>query len=222
MATSAVDRSTVKWVVVVLIAFGLRFAMPYLEGRSNSWWAIPPMFPADWVPLLLMVVGAILLLSNWIRAVKAKQPAFIRGGSLLVSLLILGYSFTVRTAALFHLGFTHYANRVLTAEEWREISRFAQEHLQPGEQLPGPGKNLWVEREHRKLWSALNAATQVGKLDRSLVVFVQSGSTEILWGGALVGHWGVVISTSKDSKAPLRSYSTRSWLADDIATVGPH
>ena len=142
MTKSAGMAGPVKWMIVAMISFSLRLAMPYLEGRTNSWWAIPPMLPADLLPPVLMFVSSIVLFSNWIRAAVAKRPALTAASLFFVSLLLLGFSFTVRTADIFHRGFLQYAKHVLTADEWRSISRFAQEHLQPEGRLPGPRKNL--------------------------------------------------------------------------------
>ena len=205
--------------IVAMISFSLRLAMPYLEGRTNSWWAIPPMLPADLLPPVLMFVSSIVLFSNWIRAAVAKRPALTAASLFFVSLLLLGFSFTVRTADIFHRGFLQYAKHVLTADEWRSISRFAQEHLQPEGRLPGPRKNLWEETEHRKLWSALSAATQVEKLDPSLMILVHPGRTEIVWGGALSGHWGVTVSASQSSENSQDASSNRWRITEDIATV---
>lgn len=137
--------------IVVIIAFGLRFSMPYLEGRTNSWWAIPPMLPADLLPLLLMFFSSFVLFLNWIGTLTGKRPALAAASLFFFSLLLLSVGFAVRTRDLFHRGFFQYANHVLTADEWRSISQFAQAHLQPEGQLPGPRKNLWEESEHRKL-----------------------------------------------------------------------
>jgi len=222
MTKSAGMRRSAKWMIVALISFGLRLAMPYLEGRTNSRWAVPPMLPADLLPLLSLFVSSFILFLIWIREIVAKRPALTNACLFFVSLLLFGFSFTVRTTDFFHRGFFQYANRVLTADEWRRISQFAQEHLQSEGRLPGPRKNLWDENEHRKLWSALCAATKVEKLNPSLMILVHPGSTEIVWGGALSGHWGVTISTSKSSENS-RASSKRWRIAEDIATsVGPY
>ena len=94
----------------------------------------------------------------------------------------------------------------------------AQERLGPEGQLPGPEKNLWEEKEHRALWSDICGGTKIQKLDPSLVIFVRPEETEVVWGGALVGHRGVVIFTRKGGDDHGAGLSRTIFIADDIAT----
>jgi hypothetical protein len=197
--------------------------MPYLEGRTNSIWIVPPVLPASVVPFVLLVVSCFVLLSAWIRSVMARRNAVAAGLMFLVGLLFLGASFKVRSGDLFRRGFNDYAKNALTADEWRGISRFAQEHLPADGRLPGPDKNLWSEKDHRVLWSALAAETQVQKLDPSLMIFVRPEQTEIVWGGALVGHRAIIISTRRNGGAQRDKSSTDLPIAEDIFTsAGPN
>lgn len=196
--------------------------MPYLEGRTNSIWIVPPVLPASVVPFVLLVVSCFVLLSTWMRSVMARRNAVAAGLMFLAGLLLLGASFKVPTAALFRRGFNDYAKNALTADEWRGISRFAQEHLPADGRLPGPDKNLWNEKDHRALWSALTAETQVRRLDPSLMIFVRPEYTEIVWGGALLGHRAIIISTSRDGGAQREKSPTDLPVAEDIFTsAGP-
>jgi hypothetical protein len=40
----------------------------------------------------------------------------------------------------------------------------------------------------------------IDKLDPWMVIFKHSRSVEISWGGALAGHWGIIIDTGPDRK----------------------
>jgi len=208
IAIFAEMKSSFIWTFIALVSFASGLVVPYVEGCSNSLW-----FPGDLLPLLLLFVSCIVLLSGWIRSIVSKRHVVATGLMLLISLLFFCASFMLRPADLFHLGFNHYAKTVLTSDEWRSISRFAQDHLKPEGQLPGPNKNLWNEKEHRALWSELTAATQIQKLDPSLMIFVRPGETEIVWGGALAGHRSIIIFTHKGDQSPRVSF-----IADDIAT----
>lgn len=54
--------------------------------------------------------------------------------------------------------------------------------------------------------------TSLGKLDAPTVIFNHADSVEIDWGGALVGHWGIIIQ---------KNGSVGGDIAPDIRTVGP-
>lgn len=212
MVKFAEMRSAVIWTFIAFVCFVSGLVLPYLEGRANSWWSIPPIIPVDLLPLVLLAVSCLVLLSVWIRSVLSKRHVVATGWMALSSVVFFGASFTVRPADLFQRGFCHYAKTVLTADEWRGISRFAQAHPTADGRLPGPGKNLWKETEHRALWSELAAATQIQKLDPSLMILVHPDETQIVWGGALEGHRSVTIFTQK--RAP---FSGATFIADDIA-----
>lgn len=67
--------------------------------------------------------------------------------------------------------------------------------------MPGPGKaSLWNESEHRAQWTALISATALSKLDPTLVLHNGTDSVSISWGGALVGHWGLIIQPDSKSE----------------------
>jgi hypothetical protein len=197
------------WFFIASISFLSNLVIPYFEGRSNSWW-----FPVGLLPPVLLFVSCIALFLFCIRSVVAKRNGL--AVMLFAALLLFGASFAIRPADLFLLGFRDYAKNVLTLDEWRGISRFAQEHLRADGRLPGPGKNLWNEKDHRALWSALVAATRIQKLDSSLMIFVNAESTEIVWGGALVGHHGVVIFPSKNATEHRNRMSRSILIAKDI------
>jgi hypothetical protein len=212
-------RNPVVWIWIALLAFTSKMVTPYFEGCSNSWWVIPPMLPADLLPLLLLFVSCVVLLSRWVRSLLAKRRAIPASLMFFATLFLFGASLKVPPAYLFLRGFSHYAKSVLTTDEWRNISRFAQEHLQPEGRLPGPRKNLWNETEHRALWSALAAATQIQKLDLSLMIFVHPEHTEIVWGGALEGHRGVTIYTRRSGGNQHDTSSHSLSIAEDIAVL---
>jgi hypothetical protein len=206
-------RNSLIWTLIALISFASYVVIPYWEGLSNSWWSLPPMLPADLLPFLLLFVAGLVLLRHWARALYFKRHVLAVTGMFFVSLLLFGLGFAVRPAALFQRGFSQYAKRVLTADEWRAISRLAQEQIQPGGSLPGPHKTLWEETEHRALWSRFTATTQIQKLDPTLVIWVSPESTNIEWGGALTGHRSVTVFTHKGGQLP-----DATFIAEDIAT----
>jgi hypothetical protein len=219
MTQCAKTRMPAVWIFIALISFVSSLVIPYLEGRSNSLWVVPPMLPGGALPFLLLFVSSVALAWCWIRSVLAKRDAVAVGVMLLIAVVLFGTSIiTLHSFNIFHRGFRRYAETVLTADEWRSISRVAQERLQPEGELPGPRKNLWDEKEHRALWSDLCGATQIQKLDPSLMIFVRPEETEVVWGGALTGHRGVIIFTGKGGNDQHGRLSQSMFITDDITT----
>ena len=207
------------WFLIAVISFVSALVLPYLEGRSNSLWMIPPMLPATVLPFLLLFVSSVALAWCWIRSILAKHDSFAVGVMLSLAVVLFVSSIILRPSYLFQRGFCHYAKTVLTADEWRSISRVAQGCLGPEGRLPGPDKNLFDEKEHRALWSNLCRSTQIQKLDPSLMIFVRPEETEIVWGGALAGHRGVIVFTSKSGNDHQGRLSQAMFIAHDIATI---
>jgi hypothetical protein len=218
MTTFAEMKGRVLWTFGALLSFASGLLMPYCEGRSNSWWAIPPLPPADLLPVLVLFVACAVLLSSCVRSVLSRRRVVTTAWLFCICLTLLVVRLGVRPADLFHRGFHHYAKSVLTADEWRSISRVAQERLRPEGRLPGPRKNLWDEKEHRALWVDLCGTTQIQKLDPSLMILVRAQETEIVWGGALTGHRGVVIFTGSPAEDQRSRWSATLFITDDIAT----
>ncbi len=211
-------RIPAVWFILAFVSFASGLVIPYLEGRSNSLWVVPPMLPASALPFLLLFVSSVALAWCWIRSLLAKRDAVAVSVMLSLAVVLFGTSIHLRPSYLFHRGFRHYAKTVLTADEWRSISRLAQERLGPEGRLPGPDKSLWDEKEHRAFWSGLCGATQIQKLDPSLMIFVRPEETEVVWGGALAGYRGVIIFTGKSGDEQRGSLSQTMFIADDIAT----
>jgi len=203
-------EKNVGWTLVALAACVLSNIMPYLEGRFNSLWAIPILFfPADLLPPLLSLVCCVLLLGSTIRAILIKRYRMAKAFLFLVGLLLLGGS-VVLQIELCHRGFTQYARTVLTAEEWREIARYAQKHMMPD-----------GERRSRAETSAildeLESATPFRKLKHSPMIQVRPEETGFYWGGALTGHRYVVVFNHQDGPARQGEPGGK-FIAEDIAT----
>jgi len=67
------------------------------------------------------------------------------------------------------------------------------------------------EDAYRTNWNALANSTPIGKLDSWMVIFNHADKVEIVWGGALAGHWGVIIqktgSGSGDIAPGIRTFN---------------
>jgi hypothetical protein len=129
--------------------------------------------------------------------------ALINGGSvgktsifLGIALLFFALGIALAPARVFQAGFREKIRSTVSPDELRAIARVCHEKLPPHERLPGPKKwSLWNETEHRPQWNILVESSALGKLDPSLIIFNNEDTVEISWGGALVGHWGLIIQT---------------------------
>jgi hypothetical protein len=192
--------------------------MPYCEGLKNSIWVVPPLLPAELVPLLLLFLNAVIFFFCMIHSLIKKHNVLAMTLMFLVSLLFFVGSFFIDHQRIYLYGFKNYAKDVLTTEEWRSISRFAQTHLKPGDYLRGPEKTVQDDGE-RKLWSQFTNQTQIQKLGPYVMISIPDpGRTEIEWGSALVGHRAVIIcSNTNDISPPNDVFRGPLFFAPDIA-----
>lgn len=214
-------RKEIAWAVVALVCFGLGLLLPYVEGRRNDWMVIPLPFPAGALPIFFLLTACVVLASNWIRSISARRQVVLKGLLFSIGLLCLVADFRVPHAVFFLRGFSQYVRTIMTADEWRSIARFAQEHLKPGTTFHAPLKlipaNETEAAQQRELWPAIKAATPIGRLHPVLTMFLDSDKTVIEWGGALVGHRGVIVFTHQGGQLPPGVFRAQ-YVTDDIAT----
>ena len=215
-------KTQLEWCAAALMGFVWEIVFNYVAGRTNRW---PGLFLL--LPYLLVLAGSVGLLICLVRSFISRRHVAATALMFFLVLCLFPCLFKIDTSYIYLRGFQAYARKVLTPDEWRGIARFAQAniHAQPGEeqfgrQLPGPGKDsLWNENKHRALWSKLTVETHVQKLSDSLVIYVDSESTSITWGGALAGHWGIRIysgtNNAKYSGSP-SGYFRQLPIAGDI------
>ncbi len=201
-------KSNIAWTLIALAAFGADKVMPYLEGRSNAWWAT-----ADLLPLLLLLACCVFLLSSAIRSLFSKRHQVAKSLLFIASMLLLGACFLVLPAETFHRGFTEYARTVLTADEWRAIARYARDH----QKTPANTESSSSQELNPELREGLESATSFRKLNHSPRIFADSEQAEIYWGGALTGHRVVIVFAHKGVLPPQGRYPA-TFIAEDIAT----
>jgi hypothetical protein len=98
----------------------------------------------------------------------------------------------------FILGFKYRTLSLSSPEELQEIAGKARSLISESGSgsLPGPGKwSLWEEENHRVLWEQMPEAKILSSFDSSVVIHVSDNNcVDLIWGGALVGHWGIRIA----------------------------
>lgn len=179
--------------VATVIAAASWSGFAYIGGRLGTPLAIGP-FPVQIVSVLAAFLSLASLFGLVIFALIKRRPAQRVAVALAVSFSICLVGFAVTPAKVFRVGFRHRITSSVTADELREIARVSHQTLPMQGRMPGPRKtSLWNESEHRAQWTALIGATALSRLDPTLVLHNGTDSVSISWGGALVGHWGVVI-----------------------------
>jgi hypothetical protein len=175
------------------------YAINYLEGLKGSPLTLGA-FPAAIVPLLIgLLCLASLVITMLVALIKRRD----RSGVLLfgaLGFLLFLLPFVVTQATVFQAGFRARIKSKVTPEEIYQIADAVQKILPEGDKLPGPGKSsLWSE-EYRARWDFLVRKTKIDKLDPWMVISKHSRSVVISWGGALAGHWGIIIDSGPDRK----------------------
>ena len=171
------------------------YAISYLGGRQGMPLCIAGL-PTEMAPKLMSLFCLVWLVVLFVVALINRRPLGKTLSALALSSFFLVLGFAVAPAKVFQAGFRQRIRSTITPEELRTIARVCHETLPIHGQLPGPEKgSLWNESEHRPQWTALVQSTALGKLDPWLTVFNKANTVEIAWGGAMVGHWGLIIQT---------------------------
>ena len=188
----------------VIIAGVVTQILSYVGGRLGMPLAVGGL-PAQLIPVLLQLLClfalVILLVLNRTRRANA---VILAVGLLIAGLCFLG-GCAVKPVSVFREGFKHRIQHTISPEELRELARVARSQIPVDGWLPGPAKwSLWTEEEHRKPWDVLTNRTALGKLDPRVVVAIRDDAVELSWGGALVGHWGLLIRDVPPKERPPR------------------
>jgi hypothetical protein len=155
-------------------------------------------FPAEILPFLVGFVCLLFLIVRFFVALikRKEQRAVLSMAGL--AILFFAFPFAIKPAKAFHAGFRARIRSTIAPEELRRIAVAIQDILFDGGRLPGPQKNPWSEQDHRARWQVLVKSTQIEKLDPWMEIEKSPDYVALTWGGALVGHWGVVVDTGTE------------------------
>jgi hypothetical protein len=188
-------RCSVIMTGFVFVGVVLLQAIAYAEGRSGG----ISFLLSIGIGLIVFACLGTLFVLGIIALIRRRQRGRVVG-CVACSLLVLLVNAWLPPSESFRMGFRHRLQAAVTPDELRQIAAKCSELLPLDGCLPGPSKNLWKDAEHAGSWKALTNATAIARLDPSLCIYNHSDEVEILWGGALAGHWGVVIRKSPDGR----------------------
>jgi hypothetical protein len=187
------------------------FVMEYIDGRYRILLFFIGPLPAKIVPGLIIFFSSILLAALCIVTLAQGKNRRLAFTMLVLSCLFLAPGFVITPPKVFQIGFRQRILATVSPTELREIAHVCSTTISLDGRLPGPGN--WSpadEPEYRETWNVLTSRTSLGKLDAPTVIFNHANSVEIAWGGALAGHWGVIIqktgSASGDIAPGIRTY----------------
>jgi hypothetical protein len=173
----------------------ISYAIGYIGGRRGMFLSVG-MLPAEFLPVLISLFCLILLLILLAIALLKRKPAGKPFVLLALGIVFFAADFVIPPTKLFMAGFRQRIKSTIAPGELRDIARVCHAELPIDKPFPGPQKSsLWSETEHRSQWNRLVRSTSLGKLDPWMTISNHSDSVSIVWGGALVGHWGLAIQT---------------------------
>jgi hypothetical protein len=199
-------KSIATFIVCVCAAFSIPI-LSYLEGRLNTVFAVPPMLPAEIVPILIIIICLIIFLYLWQQSFFMRKNRLITSILVGVSILTLFFSYEITSMGLGRYGLRDYAKNSMSPQDWRIVAQRSKEIIGVGSTCYGPQKNLFEKEKHQAKWEQLVSKTKIGKLDAHIIIFVTPVSAEFCWGGALVGHRYIIVYYNENS--PLGSGELR-------------
>ena len=208
--------------VLCLAAFPI---IDYVGGRLCSPLAVPPLLPAEVVPLGIALFAAVILVTAVIASLVVRRDRAWTIGALAIVLAATG----VFVLCAPHLpGFLHgLRDRFVTKVGYPKMREFAREVSQQGFPLgpegilqkPGIGGNP-VSEERQKQWDDL--AGRYPFLEWTFgagTVIVRGGLVELNWGSPLTGHWGFQVAPKGKVGAVEEDRGRVLQVADDIQFV---
>lgn len=199
---------------VVGIASAYTFIIEYIGGRQGLPLSIGG-FPAQIVSVLASVLSIFLLVVTLFVALIRRKAQRAVSSMMGLAILLFILTFTVIPARIFQIGFRARIQSTITPDELRQIGTAVHNTLLEDGRLPGPGNNRWNEEDHGAQWQVLVKTTRIENLDPWMVIFKHSNTVELTWGGALVGHWGLVIDTCTKQHSGDIAKGIRTFITSD-------
>lgn len=192
-------RITELLCAMVVVAAASMYVIPYVGGRRGMPLSLAGL-PAQVAAILigLLCVGVLLVLSVTVFARQKRGGRNVLMFVASLTILVTGCVGGILVGGkLFQAGFRQNIRSAISPEELRQIAGACHGTLVPNKIFPGPKKwSIWNESQDRAQWNALTASTALGKLDPSVMIINRADAVELWWGGALVGHWGVIIQVN--------------------------
>jgi hypothetical protein len=210
---------------VSVFAFISVIVMPYCEGRANATWIVPPLLPAEVVPISVLFLSTAMLFFCMVGSFRVWGKVVAASLTFSVSFALFAVSFTINYPRLYLHGFKHYADTILTTEQWRNISGVAHAHIMPGDSLREPDE-VDQDVHQRARWAEITNETQIQKLGPYVMIYVPDPQTaEIESGSSFFGCRGIVIYADTNNMSPPEDSADGPplFIAPDIAifTVDP-
>jgi energy-coupling factor transporter transmembrane protein EcfT len=204
--------------LIICLIIGLlslsKYGISYIGGRLNNPWVLFGIIVVFFLILVFLIALIVTLIVVLVSAKRKKAKLSYLFLILFLGIILSSFIFILNTDSVFQSGLRHRILNSVSADDLRLIAQTAKEIIPVNEQIPGPEKkSLWIEEEHRAKWEYLTEKTSINKLDPWFVVYVYENSVDIIWGGALMKHWGIVIYDNLDQRD-----IENTDIAEDIGT----
>jgi hypothetical protein len=177
-----------------------------IEGLLNFGY-----LPLFMVSFLCALGGLILLAAKLVGALFQKNHLRTYAIQFPLALTLTAASFFCTPAPFFKAGFKARIKMTFSAEELHQIAKVARNIVPPRGRISSPTR----DRSDIANWTKLATSTAINKLTFMAGVCVEKDDVSIVYGAALPGHWGVIIS---NTNSPRFKLSSRDDIAPGIRT----
>jgi hypothetical protein len=177
--------------------------LDFLGGCRNLHFTFACGFiPTFIIPIFFAFIFTVLVVIFGVRSIIKRQRIVLS-----IIIIIVAMSFWCVPKLFpyrpYLLGFKYRILKISSSQELRELAGNARKILVKHRNLPNRGQYwLWDEEIHRRLWEQMPNYKILSDNDHYVSISVSdSNSVDILWGGALTGHYGIRIAEDNIKKA---------------------
>jgi hypothetical protein len=213
-------KTSVVWGMVFLLCLVALPGIEYTGGRLCMPLIVPPLFPAQIVPVGVGLLAGGKLIGALIRSFAARRDRVWT-----LSALAIGITATVVFGlAAPHLpGFLHgLRDRFTCRVGYVQMREFAREVSRVGEEtiIARPGRWSPATPERQKQWDDLRSRYPFLRWTFGQgTVVVRGGMVWVSWGSALTGHWGFQVAVNGPVEDLEEGYGRVLRVADDIQFI---
>jgi hypothetical protein len=217
---AAMKTPSVIWGVVFLLCLIAFPVIEYAGGRLCMPLIVPPLFPAQIVPVGIGLLAGIKLVNAVVRSLTARQHRVWTLGALAIVIAATGAFWLCAP----HLpGFLHgLRDRFVAKVGYTGMREFAKEVCPNGKEviIAGPGKWSPATPERQKQWDDLRSRYPFLRwtFGRGVVV-ARDGIVSLTWGSPLTGHWGFHLSPAGRVEDPEERRRRILRVSEDILFV---
>lgn len=195
------------------------WTLGYLQGRNCAHFMLLLLPPALFTLFVALLCFIALLFSIGRGFMQHKRPARkILFFALSALLFTISFKLLPPQSDSFLLGFRDTIASRINEQQFFDIAKAVSEQIPRGESIWSIDKPIHGDDPGNvSKWKELGRTVDLKPLPSKYAIFNHGNEIEILWGGALTGHWGVRVSDHHASRHD-RDYSFLP-IANRIAAI---